>query len=505
MATDTPKTTVLIAGSGLTGLSLALMLQHLGIPYLLLEAYGSCTPNVGASIAMAPNGLRIFDQLGIIKDVEAVYQPLGQLRSTDAETGKQHLMEITTILKERHGYEMGFFNRYDLLCVLHKHIREKERLLVNQKIVRVENYEDRVVVHTKSGDVFEAQMLIGADGVRSTVRKEMWRDAEESGAGIPEEDKKDIICDWATCFGVSNYGSHLTRGETGSVVGKEFNAGWMVGKDGRCFTFWFWKLPQETRMVSHDNIPRFTEEDHQRQIARAKKLLAQVPRDKGLNIDFDQLFDQRDPVHAGVTALPHFCLKKWHFGRTVVVGDSSHKFNPLPGQGGMNCLVSAVTLINCLQDALGDKLHTSNVWDAAPLDEAFTKLAETRYANVTEAVGLSEKAMFTMGWGNTFSKIMYKVLVPTLPNSMQCADATKVIKNGVALQKGWDIPNVPHSVLYADEERRLKKTRSSATLSPAALIFAATAAIGGIMALRATQKHPELLVNGWKTLQSVAA
>lgn len=74
-------------------------------------------------------------------------------------------------------------------------------------------------------------------------------------------------------------------------------------------------------MVSHDNIPRFTKEDHEREIARAKKLLAQVPRDKGLHIDFDQLYDQRDPVHSGVTALPHFCLKKWHFGRTVVIGE----------------------------------------------------------------------------------------------------------------------------------------------------------------------------------------
>ncbi|KAG8157756.1 hypothetical protein KVR01_012418 [Diaporthe batatas] len=503
--TQTRKTTVLIGGSGLTGLSLALMLQHLGIPYLLLEAYGSCTPNVGASIAVQPNGLRIYDQLGILKDIQAVYQPVKQMLSVDAETGKLHDLGIAPILKERHGYETGFFNRYDLLCVLHKNIREKDRLLVNQKIVRVDNFKDRVVVQTKAGDVFEAQMLIGADGVRSTVRKEMWRDAEESGAEIPKEDKKEIICDWATCFGVSDYGSHLPRGQAGSVAGQDFTAGWMVGKDGRCFTFWFYKLPQETRMVDHDNIPRFSEEEHERQIARAKKILAQVPRDKGLNVDFDKLYDQRDPVHSGVTALPHFCLKKWHHGRTVVIGDSSHKFNPLPGHGGMNCVVSAATLINCLQEALGDNLQTSNVWDAAPLEEAFTKLAETRYKTVTEAVGLSEKAMWTMGWGTTFSKLMYKVLVPTLPSSMQCADATKVIKTGVALQKNWDAPNVPkHSVLFDDEEKLQKRT-SSGALSPAALVFAATAAIGGIMALRATREHPELLASGWKTLQSVVA
>jgi 2-polyprenyl-6-methoxyphenol hydroxylase-like FAD-dependent oxidoreductase len=86
MATEKRQTTVIIAGSGLTGLSLALMLQHLGIPYLLLEAYDSCTPNVGASIAIQPQGLRIFHQLGILEDVEAIYQPLGQLMSGDAET-----------------------------------------------------------------------------------------------------------------------------------------------------------------------------------------------------------------------------------------------------------------------------------------------------------------------------------------------------------------------------------------------------------------------------------
>lgn len=97
MATDKRQTTVIIAGSGLTGLTLALMLQQLGVPYLLLEAYDSCTPNVGASIALQPNGLRIFHQLGILKDVEAIYQPVGQLMSGDAETYVQIQPDWVTV------------------------------------------------------------------------------------------------------------------------------------------------------------------------------------------------------------------------------------------------------------------------------------------------------------------------------------------------------------------------------------------------------------------------
>lgn len=169
----------------------------------------------------------------------------------------------------------------------------------------------------------------------------------------------------------------------------------------------------------------------------------------------------------------------------------------------MNCLASAATLVNCLQDALGDKLKSSPVWGMAPLDEALTKLAEMRVEKVKSAVGESEDAINLMGWGSGYQKIRYKVLLPILPNSAHADGASKVIRAGDAL-KGWKVPNVPHTVLYEDEEKRLGKKKSAA-LSPATLLLTATVtAVGGIMVTRAVQKHPELLANGWKTLQSFA-
>jgi 2-polyprenyl-6-methoxyphenol hydroxylase-like FAD-dependent oxidoreductase len=55
---------ILIAGGSIAGLSLALMLQESGIDFLVLEAYREIAPQVGASIAILPNGMRILDQLG---------------------------------------------------------------------------------------------------------------------------------------------------------------------------------------------------------------------------------------------------------------------------------------------------------------------------------------------------------------------------------------------------------------------------------------------------------
>lgn len=60
---------VIIVGGSIAGLSLALMLEKNGIDFLVLEGYPSIAPQVGASIGVLPNGLRILDQLGCCDEV----------------------------------------------------------------------------------------------------------------------------------------------------------------------------------------------------------------------------------------------------------------------------------------------------------------------------------------------------------------------------------------------------------------------------------------------------
>lgn len=64
---------VLICGAGVSGLSLALMLERLGIDYLVLEAYPEVTASVGAAVVLLPNGLRILDQLGVYDSFKEQY------------------------------------------------------------------------------------------------------------------------------------------------------------------------------------------------------------------------------------------------------------------------------------------------------------------------------------------------------------------------------------------------------------------------------------------------
>ena len=67
---------IIVVGGGVGGLTLANMFQKFGIDFIVLEAYHDITPDVGASIGLVPSGLRILDQIGCFKAVEAMADEL---------------------------------------------------------------------------------------------------------------------------------------------------------------------------------------------------------------------------------------------------------------------------------------------------------------------------------------------------------------------------------------------------------------------------------------------
>jgi 2-polyprenyl-6-methoxyphenol hydroxylase-like FAD-dependent oxidoreductase len=60
---------VIIVGGSIAGLALANMLEQTGVDYIVLEKY-QIAPQLGASIALLPNGLRILDQIGCLEALQ---------------------------------------------------------------------------------------------------------------------------------------------------------------------------------------------------------------------------------------------------------------------------------------------------------------------------------------------------------------------------------------------------------------------------------------------------
>lgn len=76
-----------------------------------------------------------------------------------------------------------------LLQALFQNINDKSKIRTNKKVVDITLHASSVEARTKDGDMFTGDILVGADGIHSSVRKEMWRLANAMEPGyIPQSE-----------------------------------------------------------------------------------------------------------------------------------------------------------------------------------------------------------------------------------------------------------------------------------------------------------------------------
>jgi len=76
-----------------------------------------------------------------------------------------------------------------VLQVLYDNIRDKTKVLTKKRLAKVELLDDGVVVKTSDNSTYKGDILVGSDGIHSSVRGEMWRIANEMSPGwIPSDE-----------------------------------------------------------------------------------------------------------------------------------------------------------------------------------------------------------------------------------------------------------------------------------------------------------------------------
>ncbi|KAM0324282.1 hypothetical protein ACHAPQ_008381 [Fusarium lateritium] len=359
--------TIIIAGGSVAGLSLANMLEKAGIHYILLEAHEEMTPQVGASIGLNASGMRILDQLGCAEELMSLVDiPLDDsyIRYPDASVIKFH-HSIQQQLIESHAYPTIFIDRQMLLQGLYDNLKSTASIHPGQKLVKVTELENGIQVTTKKGDVFRGDILVGADGIYSTVRKEMWRLGNESSPGyFPEDEWSSVPCYYKCIFGISQPMKALTKG-TQYVYNHNFSYLVLVGPGGRLYWFLFVQLPVP---LYGKDIPRYTKEDEEKLVQ--EHVSDQITPD----VTFGQLYDAR--TNSTLTPLHEHVFKKWHYKRIITIGDAAHKFEPLTGWGGNSAIETAATLVNYLTS---DIIPT---WGISQIEAAFKAIQEERFERV---------------------------------------------------------------------------------------------------------------------------
>jgi 2-polyprenyl-6-methoxyphenol hydroxylase-like FAD-dependent oxidoreductase len=205
---------VAVVGGGMTGLTAALHLDRLGIDFVLLEAYGDITPEVGASLALYPNFQRVIDQLGVLDDVRNASSELCSISCRNLEGQIMFQHHVADALHEATGgYGIATFTRSSLLRILYKNISEegKRKIRTNTRVRHIEELQgdEGVRLHMDGGEFIDADVVIGADGIHSIVRSEMWRLAKEVDPKAFEGDQAEGEC-FAASVRLGNIRSLLT-------------------------------------------------------------------------------------------------------------------------------------------------------------------------------------------------------------------------------------------------------------------------------------------------------
>jgi 3-hydroxybenzoate 6-monooxygenase len=176
---------VFIVGGGIGGLAAALALARQGIAAQIIEQAAEFK-EIGAGIQLGPNVFWMFDILGLVERVSALAVFPNNLIMMDSITGQ----EVTRVplgdkFRKRFKHPYALIHRADLHKVLLEACKKSDRIRLDasQKVVKVEETSDGVVVRTESGKEYRGAALIGADGIWSSIREIVVGDGKPKPAG----------------------------------------------------------------------------------------------------------------------------------------------------------------------------------------------------------------------------------------------------------------------------------------------------------------------------------
>ncbi|MCK2215318.1 FAD-dependent monooxygenase [Actinomadura sp. ATCC 31491] len=297
----------IVAGAGIGGLAAAVGLLRGGWDVTVLERAPELG-EVGAGWSFAPNALRAADALGVGEEFRACSVP--------TEAGAtMRLPDGTYLMRFQPDADPPLLanHRADLQRVLARHV-PAERIRTGAEVTGVRQDGDGVTVTCRDGGELRADLLVGADGIHSTVRRRVWPDA-------PEPVFQRILC-WR---GVTEPGAvRAVRGFQTWGRGARFGAHPLTAER----VFWFLTVRQEQPGLRFDDdlgeVAARTRGWHE----PIPALLAATPPGAVLCHDIHDL----DP------------LPSYAEGRVALLGDAAHAMTPFLAQGACQALEDAVVL-----------------------------------------------------------------------------------------------------------------------------------------------------------------
>ena len=190
---------IILIGGGIGGAATALALHRAGFEPVVYERTSELR-EVGAGVALWANATRVLKELGVLEDA---------LRESDLVTNYQFLSqtgkELVNLPVDHFEVPAIGMHRADLQALLWRKL-SSEHSVLGQAFERFEQVGNKVRTHFAGGLADEGDALIGADGLRSRVRAQLFGEAKPIYRGmtayralthyVPDTYKRGYICEF---------------------------------------------------------------------------------------------------------------------------------------------------------------------------------------------------------------------------------------------------------------------------------------------------------------------
>ena len=317
--------TVLISGAGIAGPTLAFWLKAAGFEPTLIERAPALRTG-GYVIDFWGLGYDIAERMGLARDINRVGYHMREMRIVD-DRGKRVTGFGTKVFGELTGGRYVTLGRSDLSRLLFEKVKGTTEVIFDNEIVGLQERADCVRVQLKHAGERRFDLVIGADGLHSDVRRLAFG---------PQHQFEKQLGYVVAAFEVRGY-----RPRDEDVYVMYGRPGWMLGRftlhdDRTLFLFVF----------ATDNVSLPATLDLQKAMLRE--------RYGDGKWECPRILDEVDQTHElYFDRVSQIRMESWSRGRVALTGDAAFCVSLLAGQGSALAMISAHVLAGELATAGG--------------------------------------------------------------------------------------------------------------------------------------------------------
>jgi len=310
---------VIVAGGGIGGLATALALRKLGIESRVFERK-DYSGEVGAGLGLYPNAMKALQYLGCDALIRERSIDSQETDYRVAETDERIVLRHSTKTAQLYGDKAYTAHRADLHQTLNQALPD-DFVRLDARIVGFDQTDKSVVARLENGEEIEGDVLVGADGLRSTIRACLFGEERAQYTGVAA---------WRCLIPASRLSERYRDRHTLWLGDNRHAMLYGVRQDLYCLNAF---VPNDETLAESWNVMGNVS-DLPGLYPGACEALDAVLR--AVDSTLISPIYYRDP------------LDQWSVGRVTLLGDAGHPAPPSAGQGAAMALEDALAFAHAL-------------------------------------------------------------------------------------------------------------------------------------------------------------